>query len=202
MYATQSWLYPDTYLISPFHVCSVENEWQHHKSKVYLVRTEWVSVPNDNPVIQKNWYSIYSGVFIGDETTARMIVRQRKWRMTDLQPAHPSHAFCNVAWSRDQNKIGWAGFNNPCPTAKYKRIFTIGDLHYPETYKAGTITELQEAKESAIRYAIDINSIIPSELPEATDPLPIIFTPPTPPTLTKETIDAIHARNETEGRQL
>jgi len=200
MYATQSWLYSDMYLLSPFHICSVIKEWQHHNSPT-IVRTEWVSIPNDNPIIKKNWYSSHSGVFIGDEETAKVIVRNRKWRMIELQPAHPSHSYCNVGWSRGQDKIGWAGFCNPCPLPKSRRVFTIGDLHYPNTFKQGTITKLQEAKDSAIRYAIDINSPTPSELPEANDPLPIIFTPPTPPTLTQETIDAIHARNENQGRQ-
>ena len=199
MYATQSWLYPDMYLVSPFHICSVINEWQHPKSTV-IVRTEWVSVPNDNPVVTKNWYAAYSGVFIGDETTARMIVRQRKWRMIELQPAHPSHSYCNVGWSRGQDKIGWAGFCNPCPLPKSRRVFSIGDLHYPLTYKSGTITKLQEAKDSAIRYSIDINSPTPSELPEANDPLPVSFIPPAPSILTQETINAIHARNENQGR--
>ena len=201
MYATQSWLYPDMYLVSPFHICSVVNETQHWRSPT-IVRTEWVSIPNDNPVIQKNWYSLHSGVFIGDEETGRIIVRNRKWRFIELQPAHPSQSHCNVGWSRNQDKVGWAGFKNPCPTSKSRRTFTIGDLHYPNTFKAGTITKLQEAKDSAIRYAIDINSPIPSELPEANDPLPITFIPPAPPILTQETINAINERNETEGRQL
>ena len=197
MYATQSWLYPDMYLVSPFHICSVIKEWQHHNSPT-IVRTEWVTVPNENPIQKNNWYSSHSGVFIGDEDSARIIVRNRKWRLNELQPAHPSHSYCNVGWSRNQNKIGWAGFKNPCATSQTKRTFSIGDLHYPNTFKAGTITELQEAKDSAIRYAIDINGPVPSELPEANDPLPITFTPPTPPTLTKETLDAIHERYETK----
>ena len=201
MYATQSWLYPDMYLVSPFHICSVIKEWQHHNSPT-IVRTEWVTVPNENPIQKNNWYSSHSGVFIGDEDSARIIVRNRKWRLNELQPAHPSHSYCNVGWSRNQNKIGWAGFKNPCATSQTKRTFSIGDLHYPNTFKAGTITELQEAKESAIRYAIDINGPVPSELPEANDPLPITFTPIAPSILTQETINAINERNETKRRQL
>ena len=201
MYATQSWLYPDMYLVSPFHICSVIKEWQHHNSPT-IVRTEWVTVPNENPIQKNNWYSSHSGVFIGDEDSARIIVRNRKWRLNELQPAHPSHSYCNVGWSRNQNKIGWAGFKNPCATSQKKRTFSIGDLHYPNTFKAGTITELQEAKDSAIRYAIDINGPVPSELPEANDPLPITFTPIAPSILTQETINAINERNETKRRQL
>jgi len=201
MYATQSWLYPDMYLVSPFHICSVIKEWQHHNSPT-IVRTEWVTVPNENPIQKNNWYSSHSGVFIGDEDSARIIVRNRKWRLNELQPAHPSHSYCNVGWSRNQNKIGWAGFKNPCATSQTKRTFSIGDLHYPNTFKAGTITGLQEAKESAIRYAIDINGPVPSELPEANDPLPITFTPIAPSILTQETINAINERNETKRRQL
>ena len=201
MYATQSWLYPDMYLVSPFHICSVIKEWQHHNSPT-IVRTEWVTVPNENPIQKNNWYSSHSGVFIGDEDSARIIVRNRKWRLNELQPAHPSHSYCNVGWSRNQNKIGWAGFKNPCATSQTKRTFSIGDLHYPNTFKAGTITELQQAKDSAIRYAIDINGPVPSELPEANDPLPITFTPIAPSILTQETINAINERNETKRRQL
>jgi len=199
MFATQSWLYPDMYLISPFHVASVLSEKQHHKTE-YVTRTEWVSVANDYPIEAVNCYSIYSGVFIGDRPTTRYVTRSRGWRLFELQPAHPCHAFCNVGWSKFF--YGWVGFKNPIPDTTTRRAFRVGDLHYPQSYKSGTIATIEEAKESAIRFAIDINSPLPSELPEALNPIPHQFIPPTPPTLEQETIHAINERNETEGRPL
>lgn len=198
MYATQSWLYPDMYLVSPFHISSVYSEHQHHNS-FCLERDELVSVPHDYPVRCTNYYSVHSGVFIGDKATTKYLTRSKSWRLTELQPAHPTHSICNVGWSRSEK--AWVGFKNPHPTASHKRIFKIGQPKYPDTYTSGLIESVEDSFASAVRYAIDINARPPSELPEREQPAPLYFIPPAPPTL-REQPNAINEGNENERRQV
>jgi hypothetical protein len=196
MFATQSWLYPDMYLISPFHVASVYSEFQHHKSFV-IERKELVSVPHDYPIKATNYYSVYSGVYIGDHDTAWYLRRSKSWRLTDLQAAHPTHPICTLGWSRSLK--AWVAFKNPCPTTKTRRVFAIGAPKYPDTYSSGLIKNLDEAHASAVRYAIDVNSRPPSELPEVELPVPQLFIPLPPATLQEQANATINERHETKG---